>query len=155
MRYALRNLGFLALGLFLVSTLPAQDKKDSKESSDHKDKLVKIPNEIYGKITGIDAQDKSISLLIGKKNEKVMTIDDLKVRMKNPPVVYDDKGKKKNLTAKEKKDLKGDDPKLPGYTAGFEDLKVNQVVQVSLVYKKSDKTKQPLASMILIVNNAN
>ncbi|HEV2950401.1 MAG TPA: hypothetical protein VGX70_23680, partial [Gemmataceae bacterium] len=73
----------------------------------------------------------------------------------NPPVAYDDKGNKKKYTAKELKELRGDS-KLEGYTAGFEDLKTNQYVKVSLVRKKTDKNaQQPLASVILIVNQAN
>jgi hypothetical protein len=83
-----------------------------------------------------------------------MTIDDVKVRTKNPPVAYDDKGNKKKYTAKELKELKGDS-KLPGYSAEFNDLKQNQVVEVSLVRKKSDKGKQPLAGVIMIVTQPN
>ena len=149
---ALRHFGLMLLGVALiVPALSAQDKdkKESKESHDQKEKLIKVPDPVYGKVTHVDASDKSISLQIGKSNDKLMTIDDLKVRTQEPPVAYDEKGNKKKYTAKEKKELKGD-PKLPGYTAGFEDLKVNQIVEVWLVYKKSDKTK-PLASMILIV----
>jgi hypothetical protein len=156
MRLAFRHFGFMLLGLVLaVSTLAAQDKdkKDAKDAPDQKEKLIQIGN-IEGKITGIDAMEKSIQLQIGRRNEKVMTIDDVKVRTKNPPVAYDDKGNKKKYTAKELKELKGDS-KLPGYTAGFEDLKTNQYVQVTLVRKKSDKAaKQPLASVILIANQA-
>ena len=86
-----------------------------------------------------------------------MTIDDVKIRTENPPVAYDDKGNKKKYTEKELRELKGD-PKLrlPGYSAEFNDLKVNQVVEVSLVRKKSDKAaKEPLASVIFIVRQPN
>ncbi len=155
MRSALRNLGFMAIGLVLVSTLAAQDKdkKDTKDQKDQKEKLITVRT-VTGKITNIDASDKSFHLQIGKQNLKVTSIDDVKVRTENPPVAYDDKGNKKRYTAKEKKELKGDS-KLPGYTAGFEDLKVNQIVQVTLVRKKSDReVKEPLASIILIANPA-
>jgi hypothetical protein len=155
MRSAFRHLGLILLGLALVvPTLSAQDKdKDKKDSTEHKEKLIKI-NDIAGKITNVDPQDKSISLQLGRKNEKIMTIDDVKVRSKNPPIAYDDKGNKKKYTAKELKELRGD-AKLPGYAADFNDLKANQVVEVSLVYKKSDKTRQPYASVILIVTQPN
>ncbi len=157
MRSALRNLGFMAIGLVLVSTLAAQDKdkKDAKDTTDSKEKMIKI-GDLAGKITHIDAMEKSFQLQVNsKQNVKVMTLDDVKVRTKNPPVAYDDKGNKKKYTAKELKELKGDS-KLPGYSAGFEDLKTNQYVQVSLVRKKSDKAaKDPLASVILIANPAN
>jgi len=147
----------MAIGLVLVSTLAAQDKdkKDAKDTTDSKEKMIKI-GDLAGKITHIDAMEKSFQLQVNsKQNVKVMTLDDVKVRTKNPPVAYDDKGNKKKYTAKELKELKGDS-KLPGYSAGFEDLKTNQYVQVSLVRKKSDKAaKDPLASVILIANPAN
>ena len=152
MRLAFRHFGLMLLGVVLLApALLAQDK-DKKDASEHKEKLIKI-RDITSKITGIDATEKSIQLQGFK--EKLMTVDDVKIRTQEPPVAYDDKGNKKKYTAKERKELKGDDPKLPGYTAGFEDLKVNQIVQVSLVYKKSDKTMKPLASLILIVRQPN
>jgi len=153
MRLALRHFGLMLLGVALiVPTLQAQDK-DKKDTPEQKEKVIKI-GDIAGKVTNIDANEKSFHLQVGKQDVKVMTIDDVKIRTKNPPVAYDDKGNKKKYTAKELKELKGDS-KLPGYTAEFNDLKQNQVVEVSLVRKKSDKGKQPLASMILIVNQPN
>jgi len=160
MRLAFRHLGFMLLGLALVvPTLAAQDKdkkdaKDAPDQKDQKEKLIQVGN-IEGKITNIDAMEKSLQLQSGRQNVKVMTVDDVKVRTKNPPVQYDDKGNKKKYTQKELQELRGSDKKLPGYTAGFEDLKTNQYVQVTLVRKKSDKAaKQPLASVILIANQA-
>ena len=96
---ALRHFGLMLLGVALiVPALSAQDKdkKESKESHDQKEKLIKVPDPVYGKVTHVDASDKSISLQIGKSNDKLMTIDDLKVRTQEPPVAYDDKGNKKN-----------------------------------------------------------
>jgi hypothetical protein len=145
------------MGLVLVSTLAAQDKdkKDAKDTTDSKEKMIKI-GDLAGKITHIDAMEKSFQLQVNsKQNLKIMTVDDVKVRTKYPPVAYDDKGNKKKYTAKELKELRGDS-KLEGYTAGFEDLKTNQYVKVSLVRKKTDKNaQQPLASVIVIVNQAN
>jgi hypothetical protein len=144
----------MLLGVVLVvPTLLAQDK-DKKETPEQKEKLIKVVD-ILGKVTNIDANEKSFHLQVGKQDVKVMTIDDVKVRTKNPPVAYDDKGNKKKYTAKELKELKGDS-KLPGYSAEFNDLKQNQVVEVSLVRKKSDKgSKQPLASVVLIISQPN
>jgi hypothetical protein len=138
----------------LVPALLAQDK-DKKDAPDQKEKMINVGN-IAGKVTNIDANEKSLHLQVGRQDVKVMTTDDVKVRTKNPPVQYDDKGNKKKYTAKELKELKGNDPKLPGYTAEFNDLKQNQVVEVSLVRKKGDKgPKQPLANVILIVVQPN
>src|SRR5262249_8625649 len=61
--------------------------------------------------------------------------EDCKFRMENPPLQFDDKGKPKKPTQKELKELKGDD-KQPGYPATFADLKIGQVVKITLVKPK-------------------
>jgi hypothetical protein len=61
--------------------------------------------------------------------------DDVKVRLRNPPPQFDDKGRAKRYTAKQLQELKGND-KLPGYPAEFGDLKSGQVVEVALLQKK-------------------
>jgi hypothetical protein len=63
------------------------------------------------------------------------TADEVKVRNNNPPAQFDDKGRIKRYTAKELKELKGND-KLPGFPAEFSDLKAGQVVQVTLLPRK-------------------
>src|SRR5262249_23866317 len=79
--------------------------------------------------------------------------DEVKVRLLNPPVDYDEKGRPKKYTAKELKEMKGPEG-YPGYTANWEDLKQNQVVRVYLVKnkelpkmaagkKKKDKDEDP------------
>jgi hypothetical protein len=58
--------------------------------------------------------------------------DDAKVRLQDLPVRLDEKGNPKPYTADEKKDLKGTDTKLPGYNADWTDLKIGQIVKVTL-----------------------
>jgi hypothetical protein len=85
--------------------------------------------------------------------------DDMIVRTKEPPTKLDDKGKPRRLTDKEKKDAKGSDPKLPGYTASIEDLRNDQFLTVTLSRKKDSKTatkeekaeNKPVVTQILIV----
>jgi hypothetical protein len=85
--------------------------------------------------------------------------EDMIVRMKDPPVKLDDKGKPRRLTDKEKKEAKGNDPKLPGYTASLEDLRNDQYVTVTVSKKKDAKTatkeekaeNKPVVTQILIV----
>jgi hypothetical protein len=145
---ALRHFGLMLLSVaLLVPTVLAQDK-DKKGTPEQKEKLIKL-YDIRGKVTNIDANEKSFHLQVGRQDVKVMSTDDVKVRTKNPPVAYDDKGNKKKYTPKELKELKGDS-KLPGYSAEFSDLKQNQIVEVSLVRKKGDKEGKPLASVIVI-----
>src|SRR5262249_51831568 len=86
------------------------------------------------------------------ENVELQSADDIKVRLKNPPPLFDDKGKPKRYTKKELDDLKGPDKKLPGYAADFENLRNDQIVEIQLVKKKDaskpsagakEKTKEP------------
>jgi hypothetical protein len=76
------------------------------------------------------------------KDLDLQTIEDVKVRLANPPPQYDAKGNIKKLTEAEKKELKGPDPSLPGYQAEFANLHNEQFVKVTLV-KKKDAPKHP------------
>jgi hypothetical protein len=86
----------------------------------------------------------------------------VKVRYLEPPVVYDDKGFQKKFTADELKEMKGNDPNVPGYAADFDKLAPGQTVRVTVVRPKADKAKdkdaaddhKPQASMIVIVAEA-
>ncbi len=62
--------------------------------------------------------------------------DDVKVRMRNPPPKFDDKGRVKPYTARELRELRGND-KLPFFPAEFSDLKAGQIVEVTLLQKKT------------------
>ncbi|HZY86970.1 MAG TPA: hypothetical protein VFE78_19200 [Gemmataceae bacterium] len=77
------------------------------------------------------------------KDVELQTTEDVKVRLAQPPQTFDDKGKVKRYTAKELKELRGPDPKVPGYNAEFSDLREGQVVTVTLVKKKGAPTKLP------------
>jgi len=58
----------------------------------------------------------------GRKDFELQATDDTKVRLMKLPVRYDDKGNPKEYTAEEKKELKGKDPKLPGYAATWDNV---------------------------------
>jgi hypothetical protein len=91
--------------------------------------------------------------------------DDVLVRLKDPPVEFDEKGNVKKHTAKELKELKGD-PKLPGYAGDFDSLKPDQIIQVKLAKTKqapqprgkpADKDapdNRPVARSIMILRDA-
>jgi hypothetical protein len=66
--------------------------------------------------------------------------DNMKVRTMVLPVEFDDKGKPRKPTEKEKKELKGPDLTLPGYTGDWDSLKVDQTVEIRRV-KPSSKSK--------------
>lgn len=61
--------------------------------------------------------------------------EDIKVRVPNPPLQFDEKGRAKKYSSEELKQLKGDDPsdqKLPGYKSDISNLKEGSIVQVFL-----------------------
>jgi hypothetical protein len=66
----------------------------------------------------------------------VTSTEELKVRLRNPPVKFDDKGKIVKYTEQELKALKGDDPKLTGYNGEFADVRPNAIIEVHLMKKK-------------------
>jgi hypothetical protein len=73
--------------------------------------------------------------------------ENLKVRLKKLPADFDEKGNIKDYTAAELVKLKGKDRDLPGYESSVENLKVGQVVQVTLgVHRKSAETHPSSAS---------
>src|SRR5262249_19041165 len=86
----------------------------------------------------IKNQRNAVTVKEESKNVELQAGDDMKVRTMNLPPVFDEKGQVKKLSAKELKERKGNDPKLPGYTAELADLKSNQMVTVYLA-KKKDK----------------
>jgi hypothetical protein len=69
--------------------------------------------------------------------------EDMKVRTMLLALEFDDKGKPRKLTEKEKRERKGPDPTLPGYMADFDSLKPDQTVEVYLA-------KQPAKSKVTL-----
>jgi hypothetical protein len=70
------------------------------------------------------------------RDVEVEAIDDVVVRIAKPREEFDEKGRVRKLTAKQLKELKGPDPKLPGYKAEFSDVQAEQLIRVQLVRKK-------------------
>jgi hypothetical protein len=81
---------------------------------------------------------------IEKKTQKVevQLTDEVKIRIPNPPVAFDDDGKAKKYTKAELDKLKGD-PKLPGFPAEFGALATGETIQLTLVKKKDAKPMNP------------
>ena len=88
------------------------------------------------------AQQRPYSLEDFHHKIELHAADDMKVRMFTLPLEYDDKGKPRKYTAKELADLK-EDPKLPGYKADYENLRVGQEVEVTFLRPKT--TPKPRA----------
>lgn len=62
--------------------------------------------------------------------------DDVQIRVAKPPQAYDEKGRPRKYTNQELKELKGPDPKLPGYTGDLDSLAEGKAVQVRLARPK-------------------
>jgi hypothetical protein len=145
MRSVFRLAGIVTIAiLFACSALAQDDKKERKEK-------ITPAGQVPGRVTAVDGAQKTVTVEVrqGRSTKSITwpTIDDVKIRTMTLPVVYDEKGKPRKHTAKELKELKGKG-NLPGYTAGWDDLKVNDLVSVTLGIKKGDKS--PVATMIVI-----
>jgi hypothetical protein len=70
--------------------------------------------------------------------------DDVVVRRLTLPLEYDDKGNVKEYTEADKKKLRGNDPKKPGYAATWDDVAVGQKIKLYLKGKQmlADKTNK-------------
>jgi len=145
----------------VLAGLPALAADDAKKS-DEKDsdkKTAKSPlapperketkytpvNKVTGAMRSVDQSERVLSIQVGRQAVDFALADDVKVRTNILPVERDEKGKTKRLTAEEKHKLKGDDPKLPGYTAELSSLHRGQVVEVHVSRLKGTPQKKPAA----------
>jgi hypothetical protein len=170
MRVVSYLVAFVFVGFLLASPVPgAQNKDKDKDADKPKEKPAEKWTKagmVTGKVVNVVEAKKTLRVQVTIAKDKTtdvewQSIDDVKVRMLNPPPKFDDKGRIKRYTKKELNELKGDDKKTPGYPAEFSDLKQGQYVQVSLVQKKgapkrvkgadADPTGEYLPHMSLIV----
>jgi hypothetical protein len=70
---------------------------------------------------------------------KLRAVEDIKIRWKDPPPDYDDKGNLKKYTKEELKALRGNEG-LPGYKGEYDALRQGQTVAVYLVQKDALKS---------------
>jgi hypothetical protein len=93
------------------------------------------------------------------KDYEFKSTDKVIIRLQDLPMEFDEKGFPKKYNADELKQLKGPDPKQPGYAADFDKLKAGQTVRLSLVKPKVDKdadevARRPQISLIMILADA-
>jgi hypothetical protein len=146
----------IALVLCLAVLTPNQtNKPDKTDTSDHaaaKEKLVPGPV-VVGKVVQVDVgrhtlivRFENVPQLVqqqgytratrGPKQVEFHAVDDVKVRASTLPTEFDEKGKPRRYTLKEKRERKGNDPRLPGYQVDFDTLKSEQLVQLTMVKRK-------------------
>lgn len=147
-----------------------EEKKDAKKpeppaKAEPKEKLIPLGT-LVGKLTRVEGAEKFITVQVTqayavpsgnyrpskgsrpsvqtkemKQDIELQPADELIVRVMNLPPKFDDKGRPRKPTKDEIKELKGTNPKLPGYAADFESLKPDQLVQVSIAKKKDATVK--------------
>jgi hypothetical protein len=113
------------------------------------------PNEYQNRLNKVatltrEIQQNQAKLYKFKQVDQKFTLvvaDNAAVRQMELPTKFDDKGFPVKLTAEEKRELKGNNPRLPGYKADFDAIKADDMVQVTLSRKRdasantADKTK--------------
>jgi hypothetical protein len=141
----------IALPAFAVDETKKADDKDTDKKTvksplappDRKEPKYTPVNKVTGAIRNVDQSERVLTVQIGRQTLELALADDVKVRTNILPVERDEKGKPKRLTADEKHKLKGDDPKLPGYTAELSSLTRGQVVEVYISRLKGTPQKKP------------
>lgn len=93
------------------------------------------------------------------KDVDLILADDVKVRIGDPPIEFDDKGNLKKYSSEELKNLKGGE-KTWGFAADTSQLKPGEIVRVTVARKKSSgpKTKdtvpdEPVVKMVFILKD--
>ena len=84
-------------------------------------------------------QNQGASAKLTQKDVELTLDENVTVRRQFPPTQYDAQGKPRQATQTELRELKGTDPKLPGYKADVADIHPDQFLQVTLYKKKDDK----------------
>lgn len=90
---------------------------------------------------GVGAQQSPYKVVMKRHDYEFQTDENTRVRFLQPPVAFDEKGNPKKYTDTELKQLKGSDPKLPGYTGEFDQLRPGHVVKVAIGKKGATKSK--------------
>jgi len=86
---------------------------------------------------GKNAQQNPYVIKTETKDVQFWAAEEVKVRFKDPPAVFDEKGNIKKYTADELKELKGSDKTLPGYEGSVDKLQIGMEVKVTTVKAKA------------------
>ena len=144
-----QRFGVLMCGVLCLFTCSESTRANQKPTAPKekvtKDQLVKL-GEMTGTISWVDLELRAILFdyavqIPPNGDEKHILVhldaaEGLIVRLPEPPGKFDKRGKPLVYTAKELKELRGPDPKQPGFTGDFSNLKNGQKVLVTLAQKK-------------------
>ena len=109
----------------------------ARNPSEYNRRLQQLANELQK----IQVQALKPDGKVVKEHKEVdfQTADGVKVRTKDPPAKFDDKGNPVKYTKEELQELKGKDSSLPGYEAAPDALQTGDTVKVTLARPKSTK----------------
>lgn len=145
-----QRFGILMCGvlcLFRCADSTGADKKPpAPKEKVAKDQLVRL-GEMTGTVAWVELESRAIlfdyvvrtPLPNSEEKQVILHLDaaeGLIVRLPQPAGKFDKRGKPLVYTAKELKELRGPDPKQPGFTGDFSNLKNGQTVLVTLAQKK-------------------
>jgi len=113
------------------------DLANARNPREYNQRLQQLANELQ-KIQ-VQALKPNGKVVKERKEVDFQTADGVKVRTKDPPAKFDDKGNPVEFTKAELKELKGKDADLPGYEAAPDSLKTGDTVKVTLARPKPAK----------------
>jgi hypothetical protein len=94
-------------------------------------------------VQAAQAEAKLFQVVTATQKVEFQAEENVKVRIKDLPEDFDDKGNIRKYTREEQAELKGKDKNLPGYESTIDALKVGQIVEVTL---RAHKKARPAAS---------
>jgi hypothetical protein len=116
-------------------------------------KVVRVHS--LSKILIVEVQTPQAGNQLATQRPQFQAIAAVLVRTAQPREEFDEKGRLRKFTREELKELKGPDPKVPGYKAEFSDLSAGQIVQVSLGKPKGAGAEATrYATMIVVLKEA-
>jgi hypothetical protein len=137
----------------LASRKPAQAAKHLQQLQQHAARFQRNSQK---------GQSEFFKISTARKDFVLEAMEDVKVRVAKLPAEFDAKGNPRKYTEAELKERKGPDPKLPGYASTFEELKIGQIVKLTLGKAKAEPAKgkekekaeeSPKVTMIVVLQD--
>ena len=125
-----------------IANLQAQiiAARTAKEATHHQTQLQKELTHLQQLMAQSQLKPGDLKEVTDTQVYEMKLTDGADVRYMNLPTVFDDEGKPKKYTDKEKQELRGKKTNLPGYEGKVDDLKPGQTLKVTQVrvYPKAD-----------------
>ncbi|GIW80624.1 MAG: hypothetical protein KatS3mg105_2431 [Gemmatales bacterium] len=163
MRYrVLRCFSLVAIMCFVIPFSSAQDKTKPAPKPEKPKRIVVGQGQVkFVRLTGDEIEvlvrvpvRKGRGIQYKEQKQSFPIAKDVQVRVKNPPLAFDSKGRPKKWTADELQKFKGPDPKAWGYTGSLNMLKQNQTIHAFLGKERgAPRDAKPEIFMIYILDD--